>query len=128
MPPTTIQQLLESFDRLGYEYVNLKGQGCTLETPEDIVISIQWSPRHYCFARQFNFITPETLLHGWNAEMCMWHKKDNRVHRPEGWEADVKGWIPVYEILRIVEYMMGDGYAGVHSSDGHGVRSDLGCN
>ena len=105
-PPNMFGLKMVFRDR-GYSYVDTQGKGMQLVTPDDVTISIQWGTGNYCSNRTFEGPKSVGELHlSHNAEMSMW-RGDGSMLIPEGWTSDVKGWMSVFEILRIVDYMMG---------------------
>lgn len=100
--PTNLFELVNLLRDRKYDFQFDDEEGIVVATPKGWVISIQWSYRHYCSSRLLNSINPTILG---NAEIAIWTMLNPKFHRFEGWEDDVKGWVPTTEILRIIDYL-----------------------
>lgn len=101
-------------DDPNYEVTYEGETGVTVLLLTDYVLSIQWGPGNYCSNKVAGFVAyPVTDVEQYwdceNAEIAIWTVSDTEFIQFEGWTDEVAGWVPVDQILRIAEYLSGQG-------------------
>jgi len=108
--PTDVSDLLWIFTEREYTFEQTGLTGLHLYTKEKVV-SIQWGPTNYCHSRTLkwsNGYHPVGAIYCPDAEVWIWDLESGHSFLPEGWEHPIRGWVPVAEVLRIVEYLVGE--------------------
>lgn len=72
-------------------------------------ISVQFGPGNYCENHDDSFSGPEMAVKNYllwksvDAEIAI-IDSDDKFHRPDGWNDDVKGWLNVEQVYEWITY------------------------
>lgn len=104
--PTTAGELREVFKERGYTVKeNDNKDRINVVTFKGWEVCVSWSETNYCCNYVLAVDEPPLGDKSWNAEILIADPYTGKPLRFEGWTDDVKGWVPIPEILRIVDYL-----------------------
>ena len=104
--PETMHGLPEIFESRGYVCDFIDPDYLKVTLPTGYIVSIVWGSTSYCTGRLYEI--PHMRPTGKDAEVAVWKVDNPTFIRFEGWEYDIKGWVPVAEVFNIVTYLAGE--------------------